>query len=290
MRVNCHYGFTDDLRDLRDDCVTEGFDPACDGASVQSGGNPIIHSTKRLKLFLPVIGPPSSCTSCVISPSPDVSEQPRAFQFPVTVGVASRVNFFRAPEPPSSARGAPLRPLELVGVGKGDPNAVTPVGRPKFASRKAIPFRIKPVLGHISENDAHSKSKQRCHVFHDREFGSYHANGTKNLPIESRTGAGNSGAFSGQADILAGEAADNDIRLASDELSIADIDADGDARPVLGEDAAAECVDLAECDSSHPGSFESEAETADAAEEVEDIQEIAPLQLFGAAASIAAHW
>lgn len=44
---------------------------------------------------------------------------------------------------------------------------------------------------------------------------------------------------------------------------------------MLSQDGAGIWLDLAEGDCSHPGSFESEAETADAAEEVEDIQTIA---------------
>jgi hypothetical protein len=40
---------------------------------------------------------------------------------------------------------------------------------------------------------------------------------------------------------------------------------------MLGEDAAAERIDLAEGDGSHPGALEAEAETADPAEEIEDI-------------------
>lgn len=40
---------------------------------------------------------------------------------------------------------------------------------------------------------------------------------------------------------------------------------------MLGEDSPAERIDLAECDGSHPGSFEAEAETADPAEKIEDI-------------------
>jgi hypothetical protein len=40
---------------------------------------------------------------------------------------------------------------------------------------------------------------------------------------------------------------------------------------VPSEDSAGKWLDLAECDGSHPGSFEAEAETANSAEEVEDI-------------------
>jgi hypothetical protein len=42
--------------------------------------------------------------------------------------------------------------------------------------------------------------------------------------------------------------------------------------PVFGEDFSALGVNFAECDGSHPGPFESEAESADSAEEVEDFK------------------
>jgi len=44
-----------------------------------------------------------------------------------------------------------------------------------------------------------------------------------------------------------------------------------DARPVLGEDRTAVFISLTEGDRSHTGSFESETESANTAEEVEDI-------------------
>jgi hypothetical protein len=47
---------------------------------------------------------------------------------------------------------------------------------------------------------------------------------------------------------------------------------DWDGRPSLAQDPFAEFVDLAERDCPHPGSFESEAEAADTAEKIEDIQ------------------
>jgi len=54
-----------------------------------------------------------------------------------------------------------------------------------------------------------------------------------------------------------------------------DIVVAGDAGPVLGEDAAAVGIDLAEGDGSHSGSLEPEAEPADPAEEIEDIHQAA---------------
>jgi hypothetical protein len=45
---------------------------------------------------------------------------------------------------------------------------------------------------------------------------------------------------------------------------------------VLSQDGARVSVALAEGDCLHPGSFESETESADPAEEVEDIQPCAP--------------
>ena len=55
-----------------------------------------------------------------------------------------------------------------------------------------------------------------------------------------------------------------------------DIVVAGDAGPVLGEDAAAVGIDLAEGDGSHAGALEAEGEAANAAEKVEDIHKMPP--------------
>jgi len=79
--------------------------------------------------------------------------------------------------------------------------------------RYAIPLRVITDLGQVSENLAHPSTKQRCHVLHEDELRSYHANATHHLPPKPRTGAGNSGAFAGVADVLAGESSGDDAAV-----------------------------------------------------------------------------
>jgi hypothetical protein len=69
---------------------------------------------------------------------------------------------------------------------------------------------------------------------------------------------------------LARESSANKVCCAFGWLKSSDVVMAGDAWPVLGEDSSAEWVDFAEGDGSHPSSLEAEAESADAAEEVED--------------------
>jgi hypothetical protein len=69
---------------------------------------------------------------------------------------------------------------------------------------------------------------------------------------------------------LAWEAAADDI--GGDAAEGPHIPVNGDIWPVLSEHPLAIGVDFAEGDGSHSGSFEPEAETADPAKEVEDIQ------------------
>jgi hypothetical protein len=70
---------------------------------------------------------------------------------------------------------------------------------------------------------------------------------------------------------LAGESCRDDIRFASDKASRRNVLVDFNARPSFGKYPLAISVDLTERDGSHSGSFEPEAESADAGKEVEDI-------------------
>lgn len=90
----------------------------------------------------------------------------------------------------------------------------------------------------------------------------------ESAPISSE-----SGALSGEADVLTWESTADDVDSLVDvgSLERGDVFEDGHSGPVLCEDSPAERVDLAEGDSSHPGALEAEAEPADSGEEVEDI-------------------
>jgi hypothetical protein len=58
-----------------------------------------------------------------------------------------------------------------VGVGMlwvgNDPNPVAPVWGTNGGSWYAVPFRIKPERGQVSENSLKAPSKQSCDVLHD---------------------------------------------------------------------------------------------------------------------------
>jgi len=79
----------------------------------------------------------------------------------------------------------------------------------------AIPFRVVADFGQVSDHSLHSPVKQSCHVFHEREVRSYHANAASHLSPESRTGAGYAGALAGVAEILTGEAARDNAAILS---------------------------------------------------------------------------
>lgn len=135
----------------------------------------------------------------------------------------------------------------------------------------AVPFRIKPERGQVSEYVVQPSSKQRCDVFHDDESRSNLANNSGVLRPKARPGSGQSSALAGDADVLAGEPSADDIGKSSGSVKGPNVVVAGDVGPVLSEDGPAERVELDELDGAHPGSLKSEAEAPDAAEQVEDI-------------------
>lgn len=62
-------------------------------------------------------------------------------------------------------------PLDLespaVGVGANDPDSIPAVRRANATSRYAMPLRVIPERGHVSENFAVPSTKQSCDVLHD---------------------------------------------------------------------------------------------------------------------------
>jgi hypothetical protein len=98
------------------------------------------------------------------------------------------------------------------GVGN-NPDAVSSVRGTNGARRYAMPFRIMPDLGQVSENRVQPSTKQRCHVLQQRISRSNHANGSNHFPPESRTGSGKSGASAGERDVLAGKARTDDVGI-----------------------------------------------------------------------------
>jgi hypothetical protein len=112
---------------------------------------------------------------------------------------------------------APFQSL-LAGVGN-NPDSLTAMGSANAGSWYAMPFRIEPDLGQITEYSPEPSSiissKEIWDVFHDCVSGSNFANKTGKLAPESRSGG--VGSFWGEphtpcrTDILAREASGNDI-------------------------------------------------------------------------------
>jgi hypothetical protein len=186
--------------------------------------------------------------------------------------------FFATPSPRSSRAKILVCDQSLCsradGVGN-NPDAVAFVGGTQVAGANAMPFRVIADLGQVSEYVAQPSIKQRCHVLQDREARSYHANGSNEAPVQSRSQPGSSGAFApdgvGERGVLTGEATTDDINGSSICVKRGDVVVAGDAGPMLGEDALAERVELAEVDGSEPGALEAETDAADPGEQVEDI-------------------
>src|SRR3546814_3396756 len=87
------------------------------------------------------------------------------------------------------------------------------MGRANDGRWYAIPFRIIPERGQRSENVSKPSTKQLCDVLQQNELWSKFANQTGDLRKETGTLTGKSEAASRDADVLAGEAARDDINV-----------------------------------------------------------------------------
>ena len=160
-----------------------------------------------------------------------------------------------------------------------NPDAVPDVRCANGRSGNAVPLRIIPERGQVSENVSKSPSKQSCDVLHEDVARSHLANDPGELGPQSAALAADAGASSGNADVLAGESAADEVnaqpfRGKMLRGQLAHVVEYVDIRPVPCEHAAGERLDLAERHRPHAGTFEAEAEGADAAEQVEDADRI----------------
>jgi hypothetical protein len=151
---------------------------------------------------------------------------------------------------------------------------------PELSSRQACPLRVIPCFGQVSENSSDRASvpslpfpgEEGGDVLHDDVAGSKLANDPGKLGPKTRAGSVDSGTFPGAAEVLAWEAAADEVdggEVAGSDLPHV-LEADG-VGEVPGEDGSAVCVLLdLPCDA-HPRSLETELESADAREEAADI-------------------
>jgi hypothetical protein len=130
-----------------------------------------------------------------------------------------------------------------------------------------MPFRIMPDLGQVSENGSHPSTKQRCHVFQDREARSNHANGSNHFPPQSRTGSGKSGACPRKANILARKSGADDVGIRV--LRCGHVAHVGNARKPCFKDARGVWISLGKSDGFKAArTVQTEGKTADASEEI----------------------
>jgi hypothetical protein len=74
-----------------------------------------------------------------------------------------------------------------------------------------VPLSVIPDLGKVAENGCHSSSKDRCDVLHDDVAGSKFANDPSELIPKTGPFSCKPGPFSCEANVLAREAAADDV-------------------------------------------------------------------------------
>lgn len=159
--------------------------------------------------------------------------------------------------------------FEASGVGN-KPEPVAAVRGANGASWDAIPPSIIPERGQVSENVSKSSTKERCDVFHDNVSGSKLANQSCIVSPKAGTFAGQSSASSGQANVLAGEAAADRIDM-PDHLSgqSRHIIEARDVGPMGRQQMPTRSCDLAEGHGLESRPLQAEREAADAGEKVQ---------------------
>jgi len=110
--------------------------------------------------------------------------------------------------------------LLAIGVGSKDPDSLSQVGGSDIGRREHTPFRIEPEVGQVSENSIHPPNKEPWHVLHEDVSRSNFANHSRHLGPESASGAVDTGLLAGDADVLAGESAGDDVNAPSPGSSI----------------------------------------------------------------------
>jgi hypothetical protein len=146
-----------------------------------------------------------------------------------------------------------------VGVGSDDPHAVASMGRTDVPSSKHAPCSIVPQVGKSSEDGSESASTKHRGVFGKHIRRPNLANNAELLEPKSRTSAFQTCAPPSGGDVLAGEAAGDDVDEAAPWPSVegADVIPDGERFEVsvalaLGEHTLAVSVDFNSTDGSPP--------------------------------------
>ena len=106
------------------------------------------------------------------------------------------------------------------------------------ACAEQIPRRIEPERGQVTEHLAESppivSGKEPSDVLHEHESRSHVSNDPAILPPEGRTGASESRALPGEADVLAGESSADDVD-SRESVDGTDVVISNSVRPMLCE-------------------------------------------------------
>jgi hypothetical protein len=146
---------------------TKGFDPTIagkDGAANQFG-DLRDYGVSELPVSVNPSGNPMTCSAVSGTgyrwPSTRLHQSCQLF----------RSGFF------TPSLGDCLPPLKAVALGVGhNPDSIPKLSGTNVGSGYAMPFRIIPERGQVSENGSQPSTKQRCDVLHDDESRSYLAN------------------------------------------------------------------------------------------------------------------
>ena len=143
-------------------------------------------------------------------------------------------------------------------------------------SGNTVPLRVIPERRDFPEHRIQSARAKGADVLDDDPRRPAFLDEPAVLAPEAGSLSGEPCPLAGGADILAGEASANNVNWPNVEgVEFAHVLEAGDGRPVLSQDGLAVGVDLAEGDGAEsPGAFEPEAESADAAEQVEDSEHV----------------
>ena len=153
------------------------------------------------------------------------------------------------------------------GVGH-KPEPVAAVRGANGRSRDAVPLRVIPARGQVSENSVESSASEGGDVLHDDVAGSKLANEPREVPPKTRAFSVDPRSLSRAADVLAGETSAEDIDWPNSVgAQFSHIGVAGHSGPMLGEDTTTESVALGLPHDSHACAFETEVESSDAAEQ-----------------------
>jgi hypothetical protein len=118
-----------------------------------------------------------------------------------------------------------------VGVGSHDPDAVSTVRGANVASSQHVPSRIVPERGQVTEHDIESAISEIWAVLHESVDRSNFANDASELRPEPGALASEAESAAGARDVLAGEAAADDVDMPAPGPPVegADVVPDGEA-------------------------------------------------------------